>query len=224
VNETWSGVDAYFNGALAPEARDLEFILEASAAAGLPAISVSPAQGKLLALLARAIGARRVLEVGTLGGYSAAWLARALPPPTAGGTLITLELDKHHAEAARAHLAHLRLDDRVEVIVGSAIDSLAAIASEKPEPFDLVFIDADKPSNADYFARALPMTRPGGIIIVDNVVREGAVVDASSKDPGVLGVRRLVDAVAREKRVSATVVQTVGSKGYDGFLLAYVNG
>lgn len=219
MNETWSAVDAYFNEALVPDARDFDFILTRSADAGLPAIAVSPAQGKLLAILARSINAKRILEVGTLGGYSAAWLARALP---LDGRLITLELDRKHADAARAHLAHARLDDRVEVITGPAIDSLTELAAEKPDPFDLVFIDADKPSNAAYFAAAVPMIRRGGLIIVDNVVREGAVTDASSKDAGVLGVRRLVDTVAKDKRVSATVVQTVGSKGYDGFLVAYV--
>jgi predicted O-methyltransferase YrrM len=219
-NETWSGVDAYFTGAIAPDAKELEFILTSSVDAGLPAIAVSPAQGKLLAVLARSIGAKRILEIGTLGGYSAAWMARALPPD---GRLVTLELDRKHADAARRHLAHLRLDGRVDVVVGPAIESLAELAAEKPGPFDLVFIDADKPSNADYFHGAVPMTRRGGLIIVDNVVRDGAVVDPTSKDPGVLGVRRLVDAVAREKRVSATVVQTVGSKGYDGFLVATVN-
>lgn len=220
MSDTWSAVDAYFAGAIAPDAEGFEFILHASAAAGLPAIAVSPAQGKLLALLARAIHAKRILEVGTLGGYSAAWLARALPP---AGRLVTLELDRRHADVARANLTRAALADRVEIIVGPAIESLARLTRSIPDPFDLVFIDADKPSNADYFNLALGITRPGGIIIVDNVVRDGAVVDAASKDRGVLGVRRLVDTVAAEKRVSATVVQTVGAKGYDGFLLATVN-
>jgi predicted O-methyltransferase YrrM len=218
-NDPWTGVDSYFAAAIMPDADALEFILKSSAAGGLPAIAVSPAQGKLLHILARSIGARRILEVGTLGGYSAAWLARALPED---GRLITLELEPHHARVARENLVRAGLAQHVEIMVGRALDSLAALVQQHAEPFDLAFIDADKPSNADYFALALRMMRPGGLIIVDNVVRNGAVADQASTDEGVLGVRRLVTAVANEPRVSATVMQTVGSKGYDGLLVGVV--
>ena len=177
-------------------------------------LSVSPAQGKLLHLLARSIGARRILEVGTLGGYSAIWLARALPPD---GRLITLELDAHHAEVARANLEQAGLSDRVDVLVGRAVDTLAGL----DDTFDLVFVDADKPSNADYVQAALRLTRPGSVIVVDNVVRGGAVVDPDG-DANVQGVRRLNDLLAAEPRLDATTIQTVGSKGYDGFTLALV--
>ncbi len=182
---------------------------------------MAPNQGKLLHLLALTQGARRILEVGTLGGYSAIWLARALP---ADGTLITLEIDPRHAEVARGNLAAAGLERVAEVRVGRAADSLAELVEQGVEPFDLVFIDADKPSNPEYFRRALQLTRPGSLIIVDNVVRGGTVADADSADPAVVGTRALHELIAAEPRVSATSVQTVGSKGYDGFTLARVQG
>jgi len=197
----------------------LDAALQASAAAGLPPHNVSPTQGKLLALLARVQGARAILEIGTLGGYSAIWLARALP---AGGHLVTLEADPRHAEVARANIAHAGVSDLVELRVGRALETLPHLAAEGRGPFDLVFIDADKPSNPEYFAWALTLTRRGSLIIADNVVRDGAVADAESTDSNVRGVRRFMDALAAEPRVSATAIQTVGSKGYDGFTLAVV--
>ena len=211
----WSAVDGYLEDALLGPDEALEAALRASGAAGLPAISVSPTQGKLLQLLARMVGARRILEVGTLGGYSAIWLARALAP---GGELVSLEIDPHHAEVARANLARAGLDGVAQVKVGRALDVLPTLTG----PFDLVFIDADKPSNPDYFTWAVRLTRSGGVIIVDNVVRGGAVVEAGSADPAVQGVRRLNDLIAAEPRVSATAIQTVGSKGWDGFAIALV--
>ena len=215
----WTAIDDYIVGALAPSDPALDQALADSKAAGLPAINVAPNQGKLLQLLARMIGARRILEVGTLGGYSTIWLARALP---ADGRLISLEYSPAHAEVARANLARAGLSDRVEVRLGPALDSLPTLAAEAKQPFDLVFIDADKENNPGYFAWALKLTRPGGLIIVDNVVRGGAVVDAASQDPNVLGIRRMYDIIAAEPRVSATAVQTVGSKGHDGFAIALV--
>ena len=197
----------------------LEAALAASAAAGLPAINVSPVQGKLLHLLARAIGARNVLEIGTLGGYSTIWLARALPD---GGRLISLEADAKHAEVARANIARAGLEDKVEVRLGMALDLLPGLAAESREPFDFVFIDADKPNNAAYFDWALKLSRPGSIIVVDNVVRDGDVIDAASDSPTVQGVRRFLERLAAEPRVSATAIQTVGTKGYDGFAIALV--
>jgi predicted O-methyltransferase YrrM len=217
--QLWTAVDEYFNSALIPTDPALEGALALSDAEGLPSIAVAPNQGRLLNLIARVHGARRILEVGTLGGYSAIWLARALPE---GGRLITLELDPHHAEVARANLQTAGLGDRVQVRVGPAADSLAALAGEGPEPFDLVFIDADKPSNADYLQWALKLSRPGTVIVVDNVVRGGAVIEAHSSDAGVQGVRRLVDVIAAEPRLTATAVQTTGTKGYDGLLVALV--
>ncbi|MEU9079627.1 O-methyltransferase [Kitasatospora sp. NPDC048538] len=218
---TWDAVDAYFSEQLVGHDPALEAAEAAADAAGLPHISVAPNQGKLLHLLALTQGARRILEVGTLGGYSAIWLARALP---ADGTLITLEIDPKHAEVARGNLAHAGLDKVAEVRLGRAADSLAALVQDGTEPFDLVFIDADKPSNPEYFRRALELTRPGSLIIVDNVVRGGAIADADSTDPAVVGTRALHDLIAAEPRVTATSVQTVGSKGYDGFTLARVQG
>jgi predicted O-methyltransferase YrrM len=215
TDDVWTAVDDYFDGALTPADPALSAALKTSEAGALPAIQVTAAQGKQLQLLARSIRARRILEVGTLGGYSTIWLARALPPD---GELITLEVDPHHAEVARGNIANAGLADRVEVRVGPALETLPDLAG----PFDLVFIDADKPNNAGYFAHALRLSRPGTVIVVDNVVRDGAVVDASSGDAAVQGTRRLVEAVAAEPRVSATAIQTVGAKGYDGYLLAVV--
>lgn len=219
LQPTWDAVDAYFSEQLVGHDPVLESAAAAADAAGLPKIAVAPNQGKLLHLLALTQGAKRILEVGTLGGYSAIWLARALP---ADGTLITLEIDPRHAEVARGNLAAAGLEDVAEVRLGRAADSLAALAEQGAEPFDLVFIDADKPSNPEYFRRALQLTRPGSLIIVDNVVRGGAVADAASTDPAVVGTRALHELIAAEPRVTATSVQTVGSKGYDGFTLARV--
>lgn len=218
-HETWDAVDAYFTGMLVRQDAALEEALRASEAAGLPAIAVSPPHGKLLHLLARLAGARKILEIGTLGGYSAIWLARALPP---GGRLVTLELDPRHAEVARANLVRAGVDGLVEIRLGRALDSLEVLAREGAGPFDLVFIDADKESNAEYFDAALKLSRPGTLIVVDNVVRKGAVVDAASTNAMVQGVRRLVERMAAEPRVSATAIQTVGVKDYDGFAVARV--
>ena len=218
--ETWTAVDCYLTGLLAPSDAALDAALAASAVAGLPAINVSPTQGRLLQLLARMQGARNILEIGTLGGYSTIWLARALPD---GGRLVTLEFDPKHAEVARANLARAGLAGVVELRVGRALDTLPQLAAEKSRgPFDMVFIDADKESTADYFVWALKLSRRGSVIIVDNVVRKGAVTDATSDDPRVQGMRRFFEVIAAERRVNATVIQTVGSKGYDGFALALV--
>ena len=217
--QLWSNVDDWFSDTLLDADPALTATLAASAAAGLPAIHVAPNQGKLLHLFARMIGAKRVLEVGTLGGYSTIWLARALP---ADGQVVTLEADPKHAAVARANFAAAGLAERIEVIEGPALQSLPKLAASAPRSFDLVFIDADKPSNPDYFAWALELTHRGSVILVDNVVRDGAVIDAASTDPSVQGVRRLMARVAAEPRVSATALQTVGAKGYDGFLLATV--
>jgi predicted O-methyltransferase YrrM len=217
--ELWTDVDHYLTDALHDPDASLDAALEASAAAGLPPIQVSTNQGKMLHLLARIQGARRILEVGTLGGYSTIWLARALP---ADGQLISLELEPRHAEVARKNLEQAGVGSVAEVRLGRAIDSLATLAEEGVEPFDFVFIDADKQSNADYFAWALDHTKPGSVIVVDNVVRAGAVADASSDDEAVLGVRRLHDLIQGDPRATATGIQTVGTKGYDGFTLALV--
>ncbi|WP_432159827.1 O-methyltransferase [Streptomyces sp. NRRL F-5630] len=217
--QTWNDVDTYFTDLLAPAEDAFAAALAASDAAGLPPIAVAPNQGKLLRLLAETQGARRVLEIGTLGGYSTLWLAAALP---ADGKLVTLEYEPRHAEVARANLDRAGYAETVEIRVGAALDSLAALAEEKPEPFDFVFIDADKENNPGYVTWALALTRPGSLIVIDNVVRNGAVKDADSTDPSVLGTRAALDLVAREPRLSGTAVQTVGSKGYDGFALARV--
>jgi predicted O-methyltransferase YrrM len=217
--ELWTAVDRYLGDLLVSADPALEAALTASAAAGLPAINVSPVQGKLLHLLARAIGARNVLEIGTLGGYSTIWLARALPD---GGRLISLEADAKHAEVAGANIARAGMENKVEVRLGLALDLLPGLAAEIREPFDFVFIDADKPNNAAYFDWALKLSRPGSIIVVDNVVRDGDVIDAASDSPTVQGVRRFLERLAAEPRVSATAIQTVGTKGYDGFAIALV--
>jgi predicted O-methyltransferase YrrM len=219
--DRWAAVDRYVTGLLVPSDPVLEAALAANAAAGLPAHDVSPAQGRLLELLARMGGARRILEIGTLGGYSAIWLARALPP---GGRLVTLERDPRYAEVARANVARAGLEAVVEVRVGAALETLPALAAERPEPFDLVFIDADKQSAAEHLDWALELVRAGGVIVADNVVRGGALADPDSDDPRVRGVRALHERLAAEPRVSATTIQTVGAKGYDGFTLALVSG
>jgi predicted O-methyltransferase YrrM len=219
TDRIWTNVDDYLSDALLPEDTALRAALEASAAAGLPAISVSPTQGKFLHLLARIQGARKILEIGTLGGYSTIWLARALPP---GGQLITLEADPRHAEVARANIARAGLASVVELRVGAALETLPQLACERRGPFDFVFIDADKPSTPRYFQWAIALSRPRTVIVVDNVVREGAIADASTGDASVVGMRRLVESLSSEPRVAATVIQTVGSKGYDGFAIAVV--
>jgi predicted O-methyltransferase YrrM len=215
----WTSVDHYFADALLPHDEALAHALAASRAAGLPDIAVSPLQGKLLWSIAKMHGAKRILEVGTLGGYSGIWLARALPE---GGKVVTLEIDPKHADVARKNFAHAGLADRIELREGRAIDSLATIEAEARGPFDLTFIDADKQSGAEYFAAALRMSRVGSVILVDNVVRHGGVIDAESDEPRIVGTRRMVEAIAKEPRVTATTIQTVGAKGYDGFLLAIV--
>ncbi|MDE3064142.1 MAG: O-methyltransferase [Acidobacteriota bacterium] len=213
---TWDEVDDYFADVLALEDDALRAAVAASAAAGLPDIQVTPNQGKLLQLLAGAIGARRILEVGTLGGYSTIWLARALPP---GGRLLSLEVSDEHARVARANLAAAGLAEVAEVRVGDARDTLRALVEGGTEPFDLVFIDADKPGNPTYFEAAVALSHPGTLIVVDNVVRAGAVADAASDDAAVRGVRALFDLAASTPGVTGTAIQTVGAKGYDGFAL-----
>jgi predicted O-methyltransferase YrrM len=215
----WTAVDAYLTDLLVPRDAALEAALGASAAAGLPPEHVSPTQGKLLLLLARIQGARSILEIGTLGGYSTIWLGRALP---AGGRLITLEADPGRAGVARVTSARAGLADIVDVRVGPALETLPQLAAEGCGPFDLIFLDADKGRNPDYFAWALRLSRPGSLIVADNVVRGGAILDAASPDPSVRGVRRFYELLAAEPRVSATAIQTVGSKGYDGFAIALV--
>jgi predicted O-methyltransferase YrrM len=218
--EQWSAVDRYICDMLVPPDPALAAALETSAAAGLPSINVTPNQGKLLQLLARVQGARAILEVGTLGGYSTIWLARALPE---GGRLVTLESDPKHAEVARGNIAKAGLSGVVEIRLGPALETLPQLASEGLGPFDLTFIDANKPSTPEYFTWALRLSRRGSLIIVDNVVRKGAVADAASDDPSVQGVRRFYELLASEPRVSATAIQTVGGKGYDGLAIAVVN-
>ncbi|MFD9909708.1 O-methyltransferase [Streptomyces sp. NPDC059063] len=215
----WTAVDDYFTAQLAPEDEALTAALADSDAAGLPHINVAPNQGKLLQLLARIQGARRILEIGTLGGYSTIWLARALP---ADGRLISLEFAPEHADVARANLARAGLDKVTEVRTGPALDSLAALDTEGADPFDLVFIDADKVNNARYVEWSLKLTRPGSLIVLDNVGRSGQVADAASDDPSVRGTREAVELIARHPKLDGTAVQTVGTKGYDGFALARV--
>lgn len=212
-------VDRYFESALLTPDPVLEQALAASDAAGLPRISVSPLQGKFLHVLARAVGARRILEIGTLGGYSGIWLARALPE---GGQLVTLELNARHAEVARANLERAGLGGRVQVQLGPALESLEGLIAEQVEPFDLVFIDADKPNNERYLAAALRLSRPGTLIVVDNVVRGGEVADASSSDASVIGSRQVIEALGAAPGLVASALQTFGAKGYDGFAIALV--
>ena len=219
--EQWSAVDAYVTSLLDPPDAALEDALRASTAAGLPEIAVSPPLGALLTVLARAVGARRILEIGTLGGYSAIRLALALPPD---GRLVTLEVNPIHAEVARSNIARAGVADRVEVRVGPAAAALAALADEGVDPFDLVFIDADKAGYTDYLQGSLRLSRPGTLIIADNVVRQGRVVDSDDEDANVRGVRRFNKALAAEPRLMATIVQTVGLKGYDGLAVAVVLG
>lgn len=219
TTDPWTAVDAYLEEKLLPTDPVLEEALRSSAAAGLPNIQVSPTQGKLLYLLAKAQGARRVLEIGALGGYSTIWLARALPKD---GRVVTLEVEAKHAEVAAANIARAGLQDRVEIRLGRALETLPKLLAEKRGPFDLFFLDADKANTRVYFEWTLKLSRPGSLIVVDNVVRRGELADASSPSPDVRGMREFLDALASESRVSATGIQTVGRKGYDGFVLARV--
>jgi predicted O-methyltransferase YrrM len=224
--EGWTAVDRYITDHLVPEEEALEAAVAASVAAGMPPIAVTPNQGKLLGLLARIQGARTILELGTLGGYSTIWLARALP---AGGRLVTLEAEAAYAEIARANIARAGLAQTVELRVGPALQTLPQLVAEGAGPFDLIFVDADKKNNPGYFEWALALSRPGTLIIVDNVVRGGAILDPNADDPtlgneGIRGVRLFFEKLAAERGVDATAIQTVGSKGYDGFALAIVGG
>ena len=215
--DLWTRVDEYFGDRLVAGDDALEGALAANRKAGLPPIDVTPLQGKFLDLLVRISGARRVLEIGTLGGYSTIWLARALPD---GGRIVSLESSAHHADVARENLRNAGVMDCVDLRVGRAIDTLPALVDDAP--FDLIFIDADKQSLADYLEWAMKLSRAGTVIVADNVVREGKVLDAESDDPGVEGVRLFTEKLAAEQRLSATVLQTVGIKGYDGFAIAVV--
>lgn len=215
----WTAVDQYTTGRLLPADAALDAALADSKAAGLPPISVSASQGKLLMLLAQLSGAKQILEIGTLGGYSSIWLGRALPP---SGRLITLEASAKHAEVARGNIARAGLAEVVEVRLGDARTSIQQLAEEGRGPFDLIFIDADKQSIPHYLEWSIKLSHPGSLIIVDNVVRDGALIDAKNDDPNVLGARRMHEMLAAEPRLSATTIQTVGSKGYDGFTLARV--
>ena len=219
TQETWTAVDNYFDGLLIPKDSALDDALAAAAAAKLPAIQVSAVQGKLLHLLARILGARNILEIGTLGGYSTIWMARALPE---GGRIITLEADPKHAEVARKNFAHAGVDSKVELRLGKALDTLPKVAAEGRGPFDMCFIDANKSNMPEYFEWSLKLSRKGSVIIADNVVREGAVLDANSKDADIQGIRRFLEMVGKEKRVSGTALQTVSTKNYDGFALVLV--
>lgn len=215
----FSDIDSYINTLFAPTDPMLEAALEASNGAGLPAIHVSAGQGKLLYLLARIAGARRILEIGTLGGYSSIWLARALP---SDGRLISLEVDSHHADVARANLERAGFGERAEIVVGAALESLKRMAAAGETPFDLVFIDADKQTYPHYLEWALRLTRPGGLILADNVIRGGEVLDATSEDAGLRGIRAFNAALAEDPRLEAIVLQQVGVKGHDGLAIARV--
>ncbi|SMF83030.1 Predicted O-methyltransferase YrrM [Paenibacillus uliginis N3/975] len=217
---TWVKVDEYISERLIPYDSVLEQVLSANQQAGLPPYDVTPSQGKLLNLLAQMKGAKRILEIGTLGGYSTIWLARALP---SDGQLVTLELDPVHAQVAQANISLAQLSGIVELRVGEALDQLAQMESEGVEPFDFILIDADKPNNPNYLKWALHLSYPGTVIIGDNVIREGEVINENSQDPRVKGVRTFYDLLADEPKITATAIQTVGSKGYDGFVLGIVN-
>ena len=219
TEEVWTRVESYISDMLVRPDRALDAALAASDASGLPAISVSPNQGKLLQMLAVMVGAKRILEIGTLGGYSTIWMARALPP---GGRLVTLEADRKHAELARRNIDAAGVGALVDIEIGTALETLPRIAAAARDPFDLIFIDADKTNTVPYFDWALKLSRPGTVVVVDNVVRQGAVADAASSDRDVQGMRRFYERAAHEPRVVATAIQTVGSKGYDGFAIAIV--
>lgn len=217
--DLWTSVDDYINSITVGTDEALDAAAASAAAAKLPPISVTPAHGKLLHLMVRAQGATRILEVGTLAGYSTIWLARAVPP---AGCVITLEANATHADIARANVERAGLSGRIEIRLGNALDTLPQLAAEKQPPFDFTFIDADRPNLADYFDWAVRLSHPGSVIVVDNVVRKGGVIDASSDDPNIKGVRRFNDRLKDDTRVSATMVQTVSAKGYDGFAMALV--
>jgi len=219
TQDVWTAVDEYITGLFHPPDPTLEAALRAAATAGLPSIQVSPVQGMLLHLLARACSARQILEIGTLGGYSTIWLARALPT---GGRVVTLEANPKHAEISRSNFARAGLTDTIELRLGPALETLPKLAAEGRGPFDLIFIDADKSSMSEYFDWSLKLARSGSVIISDNVIRKGGVLDANSTDEDIQGVRRFNERLSAEKRVSATEIQTVGSKGYDGFALVVV--
>ena len=219
TQERWTAVDDYISDLFLPSDSTMRDVLAASEAAGLPSISVTPNEGKFLMLLAELCSARSILEIGTLGGYSTIWLARGLAD---GGALVTLEADPKHADVARANIARAGLSDIVEVRVGKASDTLPQLAAEGRDPFDLIFIDADKESYSEYLAWALKLSRPGSLIIADNVIRDGDVLDAASSDPRVQGTRRFNELLAAEPRVKATAIQTVGRKGHDGIAIAIV--
>jgi predicted O-methyltransferase YrrM len=218
--KTWSAVDSYIAESLLATDPALEAALTTNSDRGLPAIDVSPAQGKLLNLLARMSGAKTVLEIGTLGGYSTIWLARALP---AGGKLVTLELDPHHSDVARINLERAGLSGVVDLRVGPALQSLSALGAEGAGPFDFIFIDADKPNNPQYLSWALRLSRPGTVIICDNVIRDGAVLNQDGRDESVEGARAAFSFIGGERRLDGTAIQTVGAKGYDGFAIAIVS-
>ena len=219
--ERWAAVERYFTDLLFPPDPALDAALADSISAGLPPINVAAAQGRLLALLVRMSGAQRVLEIGTLGGYSGIWLARALPP---GGRLVTLEVDAHHADIARRSFARAGVADRIDLRVGPALETLPALEAEGQGAFDFIFVDADKPGYVEYLDWSIRLSHPGAVIVVDNIVRDGAVVDAQASDPRVQGVRRFNAALAAERRVDATAIQLVGAKGYDGFAVMIVKG
>jgi len=219
--DLWTTVDHYIANTLIPADPALDAALQVNAAAKLPSIDVAPNQGKFLQILAQTMGARRILEVGTLGGYSTIWLARSLPPE---GRLITMEFDPRHAEIAKSNIDRAGLSSIVEIRIGAALDSLAQLATENPDPFDLIFIDADKPNHPGYLKWALRFSRPGTVIIGDNVIREGAIADPADPDPRVQGTRTFLEMLGADPRLSATAIQTVGSKGYDGFAMALVIG
>jgi predicted O-methyltransferase YrrM len=220
TNQTWTAVDDYFSKFLLSPDKSLDQALADSVAAGLPAIAVSPLQGKQLLVLAQMQNPKRILEIGTLGGYSTIWLARSLPND---GRLITLEFSPKHADVARANIARAGLSHLVDIRVGPALDTLPLLAAEKRGPFDFIFVDADKRNNPGYFEWALKLSRPGTVILVDNTVRDGAVADLKNTDPDLEGIRRMHEQIAAEPRVTATAIQTVGAKGYDGFTLIRVN-
>jgi predicted O-methyltransferase YrrM len=219
TQEVWTAVDQYINSLLAPSDAVLDEALAASAARNLPSIQVSPAQGKMLEVLARLVNARNILEIGTLGGYSTIWMARALPP---GGRLLTLEASDKHADVASANFVRADLQQVIELRRGKALDTLPQVAAEGRGPFDFIFIDANKSNMAEYFDWAMKLARRGSLILADNVIRQGGVIDAASDDPDIQGVRRFNERVAGDPRASATEIQTVGSKGYDGFALIAV--
>jgi predicted O-methyltransferase YrrM len=219
TKDLWTEVDQYFSERLLPADPILDSVIEECEKAGLPAIAVSPNQGKLLQLFVELMDARSILELGTLGGYSTIWLARAMRP---GGRLTTLEIDPKHADVARLNIARAGLQSVVDVRVGNALEILPQLAAERRGPFDLIFIDADKQNIPNYFDWAIKLSRPGSLIVVDNVVRDGAVIDPTNADPNIQGVRRFIDQLGADSRASGTAIQTVGTKGYDGFAIVLV--